>query len=89
MKEAWVMVQEHAVYQHYKGNCYRILHLAWLSGDGELAQYVVYQALYDDPRLGKKPIFVQPVARFLQKIMVDGQQVARFELISEDENLVL
>lgn len=58
-------------YRHYKGNYYEVLETARHSETEELL--VVYRALYGDHSL-----WVRPLAMFIEKIVVDGQEVPRF-----------
>lgn len=59
-------------YKHYKGREYLVLHLAKHSETME--DMVVYQALY-----GERGIWVRPLAMFLEKIILDGKIINRFE----------
>ncbi len=58
-------------YRHFKGNCYKVLHIARHSET--LEEYVVYQALYGD-----EGIWIRPVELFLSAREVDGIRVERF-----------
>lgn len=58
-------------YRHFKGNEYRVLHLARHSETEEMM--VVYQALY-----GERDIWVRPLTMFLDKKVVNGLLVDRF-----------
>lgn len=64
-------------YRHFKGNEYRVLHIA---KDSEtLEEMVVYQALY-----GEQGIWVRPLEMFSGQKEVDGKIVDRFaEIIGE------
>lgn len=63
-------------YRHFKGNEYRVLHLA---KDSEtLEDLVVYQAVY-----GEKVVWVRPLEMFLGQKEVNGETVNRFEEIEE------
>jgi hypothetical protein len=59
------------LYRHYKGNDYRVLHLARHSETREAL--VVYQALY-----GEHGIWVRPAAMWVETVEVNGQRVPRF-----------
>lgn len=59
-------------YRHYKGNEYLVLHLA--KHTETMEDHVVYQDLY-----GEMGIWVRPLAMFLEKVMIDGKMVNRFE----------
>lgn len=63
-------------YRHFKGNEYRVLHLAKHSET--LEPMVVYQALY-----GEHGIWVRPAAMWDETIERDGVVVKRFEYIGE------
>ena len=62
------------IYRHYKGNIYQVLHTAQHSETEEAL--VVYRCLY-----GEYGIWVRPLTMFTETVEVDGEQVARFELI--------
>lgn len=62
------------LYKHYKGQHYKVLHVARHSED--LTNYVVYQALYGD--FG---VWIRPLDMFLEKIEVMGQEKLRFQYI--------
>lgn len=65
-------------YRHFKGNIYKVLHIAKHS---ETLEYmVVYQAMYGD-----HGIWVRPAAMFEEVIEREGKTFRRFEPISEDE----
>ena len=65
-------------YRHFKGNVYRVLHIAKHSET--LEDIVVYQARY-----GEKGIWVRPKAMFEEVIERDGKTFRRFEPISDEE----
>ena len=62
------------IYRHYKGNLYQVLHTAQHSETVEAL--VVYRCLY-----GEYSVWVRPLAMFTETVEVDGEQVARFELV--------
>ena len=66
------------IYRHYKGNLYQVLHIARHSETEE--QLVVYRCLYGD-EVTKESVWVRPLAMFTEMVIVDGQQVPRFELV--------
>ena len=65
-------------YRHFKGNVYRVLHIAKHSET--LEDIVVYQAMY-----GEKGIWVRPKAMFEEVIERDGKSFRRFEPIPDEE----
>ena len=65
-------------YRHFKGNIYRILHIAKHSET--LEDIVVYQAMY-----GERSIWVRPKAMFEEVIERDGNRFRRFAPISAEE----
>ena len=65
-------------YRHFKGNVYRVLHIAKHSET--LEDMVVYRAMY-----GEHGIWVRPKAMFEEVIERDGKSIRRFEPISEAE----
>ena len=62
------------IYRHYKGSLYQVLHVANHSETEE--ELVVYRCLY-----GEYGGWVRPLTMFTETVEVDGEQVARFELI--------
>ena len=65
-------------YRHFKGNVYRVLHIAKHSET--LEEMVVYQAMY-----GERGIWVRPKVMFEEIIERDGRTFRRFEKISREE----
>ena len=65
-------------YRHFKGNVYRVLHIAKHSET--LEDIVVYQAMY-----GERGIWVRPKAMFEEVIERDGLTYRRFSPISAEE----
>ena len=68
------------LYQHYKGQQYRVLGVAKHSETEE--ELVVYQALY-----GAFGLWVRPLSMFTEQVEVDGQQQARFTLLQAEKSL--
>ena len=65
------------IYRHYKGNLYKVLHLARHTETEETL--VVYQALY-----GEYGIWARPLEMFLETVTLpDGSVVLRFLPIEE------
>ena len=65
-------------YRHFKGNVYRVIHIAKHSET--LEDIVVYQAMY-----GEKGIWVRPKAMFEEVIERDGRTFRRFTPITAEE----
>ena len=65
-------------YRHFKGNVYRVLHIAKHSET--LEEIVVYQAMY-----GENGVWVRPKAMFEEIIEREGKAFRRFEPISAEE----
>ena len=65
-------------YRHFKGNVYRVLHIAKHSET--LEEMVVYQAMY-----GERGIWVRPLAMFEEEIERDGKTFRRFSPIIAEE----
>lgn len=63
-------------YRHFKGNEYRVLHIA--RNSETLEKMVVYQALY-----GEMGIWVRPISMWNELIERDGLTFRRFEYIGE------
>ncbi len=66
------------IYRHFKGNLYKLLHLAKHSETQE--SMVVYQALY-----GERGIWVRPAAMWNEQVDRDGYAGPRFDWIAEEE----
>ncbi len=64
------------IYEHYKGNQYRVLSVARHSET--LEELVVYQAQYGDYSW-----WVRPLSMFIEGVDVDGQQRPRFTFLHD------
>ena len=64
------------LYRHFKGNLYRLLHVA--NHSETLEEMVVYQALY-----GEGKIWVRPLSMWNETVERDGKTYKRFEYIGE------
>ncbi len=62
-------------YQHYKGNEYTVLGTAKHSETME--DLVVYQQEY-----GEHGLWVRPLSMFIESVIVNGETVPRFRLMS-------
>ncbi|WP_280325589.1 DUF1653 domain-containing protein [Pseudomonas sp. BN102] len=65
------------LYRHYKGQQYRVIGIARHSETEE--ELVVYQALY-----GEYGLWVRPLSMFAETVQVNGEQIARFALVSAE-----
>ena len=65
-------------YKHFKGNIYRVLHIAKHSET--LEDMIVYQAMY-----GERGIWVRPKTMFEETIERDSKVIRRFEEITDEE----
>ena len=64
------------IYEHYKGNQYKVIDIARHSETDELL--VLYRPMYGD-----KSLWVRPFAMFFEKVTVNGLQVPRFKYIGD------
>ena len=64
------------LYQHYKGNNYRVLHLVRHSET--LEWLVCYECLYVNP---EGLIWVRPLDMFCETVVIDGKTIPRFKLL--------
>lgn len=65
---------EPGIYEHYKGQRYRVIGLCRHSETEE--PLVAYQCLY-----GEFTLWVRPLDNFLQTVTVDGEELPRFERV--------
>ena len=71
-----VPVVEQGLYEHYKGNHYRVIGMAAHTETGE--SLVVYVAVKEPDRL-----WVRPAAMFAEKIEFNGERRPRFRLLEK------
>ncbi len=75
------MIKPNEIYQHFKGNKYKII------GTGRhsetLEEYVVYQPLYESTKLNKGEFWIRPKAMFEDTVTRDGKTMKRFTLVTE------
>jgi hypothetical protein len=67
-------IKINAIYKHYKGGRYKIIGIAKHSET--LEEFVVYEALYDNP---ESKLWIRPVEEFFESVMIDGKSVERFK----------
>ena len=65
------------IYEHYKGNRYRLLCVA--NHSETLEKMVIYQALYGDGE-----IWARPLSMWNEPVKKDGKTVPRFRLLEEE-----
>ena len=76
MEQKTAQLVEGGTYRHYKGNLYKVLHLARHSETEELL--VISQALYGD-----YGIWARPLDMFVEDVLLpDGTEVPRFQLVT-------
>lgn len=68
------MVKIGGLYQHYKGNMYKVLEIAKHSET--LENMVVYKAMY-----GEGVVWIRPLSMFEEIIEKDGKMIERFKFI--------
>ena len=66
------------IYEHYKGNKYRVIGIAKHSET--LEDLVVYKALYKNEI---SELWVRPLSMFVEEVEVDGRKIPRFKYIAE------
>ncbi len=64
-----------AIYEHYKGQQYRVIGVG--RHTETLEELVMYEALYDNP-LGR--LWCRPLKMWLESVEINGQKVPRFKL---------
>ena len=70
---------ESGLYEHYKGNKYRVL---GVGRHTEVDEYfVVYSPLI--PKTGAPAIWLRPHSMFIEMVEVNGEEVPRFRKIEE------
>ena len=72
------------IYKHYKNKFYRVIGVAKHSETSE--DFVIYQALYNDPVFGDQSFWIRPLANFLDEVTIEGHKVPRFTKIEEKIN---
>lgn len=68
------------IYEHYKGNRYKVLGVAKHSETHE--DLVMYEALYEN-ELSK--LWVRPLTMFLEDVEIEGKKVQRFKFLGEGD----
>lgn len=70
-----------AIYQHYKGNLYKILNIA--HDAGSLKKCVVYEGQYTCKEFGKNPVWIRELTEFMESITHEGKTMPRFKLTNQ------
>lgn len=73
------------VYQHYKGNRYRVLGTAFSQPSDEMV--ILYQPLYEC----EYEYFTRPLAEFMASVTIENKEMPRFTYIgpyTQDEPLI-
>lgn len=70
---------ENGIYEHYKGQLYRMHKIVRHSES--LEEYVLYEALYEN-KLGQ--MWVRPLKMFIEKIKVNETEQPRFRFLKKD-----
>lgn len=78
------MVKAGERYRHHKGKEYIIIAVGKHSET--LEDMVVYQGQYNDPKFGNNPVWIRPKKMFTEKVVFNGKEVNRFELVGGKEN---
>lgn len=69
---------EPGIYQHYKGEKYRVIGVAKHSES--LEDLVIYEALYENET---SKLWARPLSMFLEEVEVEGKKVPRFKPVPE------
>jgi hypothetical protein len=78
IKNLAAKIQPGDLYEHYKGNKYKVINVSCHSED--LSWHVVYESLYENP---VSKIWHRPLEMFLGSLEIDGSIVQRFKKIEE------
>ena len=65
-----------SIWQHYKGNQYKIIEIARHSETLELL--VIYQALYNSEQFGNNAIWARPLSMWQEIVEYNGKKLSRF-----------
>lgn len=68
------------IYEHYKGNKYKVIGVGKHSET--LEKLIIYQALY-----GNNELWVRPYDMFCEKIVKDGKEIHRFRYMGDELDL--
>ena len=68
------------IYQHYKGQQYRVIGVAKHSETEE--ELVVYQTLY-----GAFDLWVRPLSMFIENVEINGLEQPRFSLLEAEKSM--
>lgn len=75
-----ITVPQPGVYQHYKGDLYRVIGCVIHTETSE--RMVLYEAMSQSARNPDDLAFVRPLEMFQEKVEIDGTTVPRFKPVS-------
>lgn len=70
-------IYPNSIYEHYKGERYRVIAVATFSED-ITQRLVIYEALYNNK---VSQVWARPEAMFLEMIELQGKAIPRFKLV--------
>lgn len=70
------------IYQHYKGNNYKVIAVARSTESPTLEKVVIYESLYDSEEFGPNAVWSRPLGMFTEEIEINGQLVPRFKEVA-------
>lgn len=70
------------IYQHYKGNNYKVLFT--VKHSETLEDLVIYQALYGSDEFGNNTLWARPLKMFLEEVEKDSKKIPRFKFIKDN-----
>jgi len=69
------------IYKHSKsGKLYKVIGLA-RNSENHTEEFVVYQALHESSEFGSNQLWIRPKQMFLEKVVIGGKEVLRFEFV--------
>ncbi|CAN5129362.1 DUF1653 domain-containing protein [soil metagenome] len=67
-------------YKHYKGKFYEVI--GTVRHSETLEVLVLYKALYESKEFPTDQLWVRPEKMFMEKVLIEGKEVRRFEIVS-------
>lgn len=80
VRENEISILKKGKYKHYKGNYYEVIGIVRHSET--LEDLVLYKAMYASKEFPENQLWVRPIKMFSEKVVVDGNEVSRFEFVS-------